>query len=75
MKLLVVHDNDGNIRSVAFTNATERLRAGLRVERGERVTEVEVKSAVEEELRSNPREFCEKFRLDEATNSLLPKKR
>jgi hypothetical protein len=75
MKLMIIHDEDGNILSVALANSAGEYRAGLRVEHKELVTEIEVEPAADGELRRHPREFCEKFRVDGVTNRLLPKKR
>jgi hypothetical protein len=75
MKILIVHDEDGNLRSVAIASTSGERLAGLRVQRGESVTEMEEESVDLAELRRDPREFCEKFRLDGATGRLLPKNR
>jgi hypothetical protein len=73
MKILIVHDEYGNICSVAIASTIGERRAGLRIQRGEFVTEVEAESVDPAELRRDPREFCEKFRLDGASGMLLLK--
>lgn len=73
MKILLVHDEYGNVRSAAITATEPNLRARLRVERGEFVTEIEEPVIAPEELRSRPREFCEGFRVDRAGGRLLAK--
>jgi len=73
MKTLIVHDEYGNIRSIATgSRSTERL-AGLRVQRGEFVAEIELWAAELEELRRHPCQFCEKFRFDRDAGRLLTK--
>jgi hypothetical protein len=73
LKILLVHDEWGNIRSAAIAGQNADRRARLRVQRGESLTEVEEESVDLQELRRNPREFCEKLRLDGTAGRLLPK--
>ncbi len=73
MKILVVHDEYGNVRSAAITATEPNLLARLRVERGEFVTEIEEPVITPKELRSRPRELCEGFRVDRAGRKLLAK--
>jgi hypothetical protein len=71
MKILVVHDEYGNIKSAAVAASEPNRRAGLRPQRGELVTEVEDPAFDPEELRRAPREFCETFRVDTAKGRLV----
>jgi hypothetical protein len=74
MKMLVVHDDLGNIKSAALVGRRRHLRAGLRPHRAELVTEVEAPPEVElRELRRNPRALSEKFRIDSVNARLVPK--
>ncbi len=73
MKILLVHDEYGNIKSVAVAAGEPNLRAGLRPQRGELVTEVEVVVFGTEELRRNPRAVSENFRVDTAGAKLVRK--
>ena len=73
MKILVVHDEYGNIRSLAIADPTRERRAGLRFQRGELVTELEEESLNLSRVFRNPREFCEEFTLDRATGKLIAK--
>lgn len=73
MRILVVLDEYGNIKSAAVPAAKLNLRAGLRPQRGEFVTEVEAPGLELEDLRSNPREIAENFRIDTICARLLRK--
>lgn len=73
MKLLVVHDEYGNIKSAAAAPAQPNLRAGLRSQRGEFVTEVEAPAIGPEQLLRNPRSISENFRVDPGNARLVPK--
>ncbi len=73
MKLLVVHDGYGNIKSAAAAPTQPDMRAGLRCQRGEFVTEVETPAIGPEELLRNPRAISERFRVDPAGARLVPK--
>jgi len=73
MKLLVVHDEYGNIKSAAAAPANPNLRAGLRPQRGQFVTEVEAPAIGPEELLRNPRALGENFRVDPVMARLVPK--
>jgi hypothetical protein len=75
MKMLVVHDELGNIRSAAVMAGEPSPRAGLRLQRGEFVTEVEVADFGPEKLRRNPRALSENFRVDTANAVLVRKQR
>ena len=73
MTILIVHDEEGNIRSIAILGSNEERCAGLRVQRGEFVMEVEAESVDFAGLRRNPREFCESFGFDRDAGRLLVK--
>ncbi len=75
MKILIVHDEYGNIRSAAIVDTSSDYRAGLRVQRGELVTMVEEQTVDPAELRHDPRGFCERFRIDRAAGRLLATRR
>jgi hypothetical protein len=69
MKLLLVHDEYGNIKSAAAP-ARLSLRAGIRPRRGEFVTEVDAPAIGPEELLHDPGAIGENFRVD-AVNAIL----
>jgi hypothetical protein len=73
MKILVVHDQYGNIKSAAVAPAGAKRRAGLRTLRGESVTEVEERGLEPQELRRSPRDFCENYRVDAVSGRLVRK--
>jgi hypothetical protein len=73
MKLIVVHDEYGNIKSAAAAPAMASLRAGLRPQRGEFVTEVEAPAIGPEELRGDLRAIGQHFRVDLVNARLVPK--
>jgi hypothetical protein len=74
MKLLVVHDELGNIKSAAVVAGEPGPRAGLHPHRGDFVIEVEAPPGVElRELRRNPRSLSENFRVDTVNHRLVHK--
>ena len=75
MKILVVHDEYGNIKSAAVTAGKPNLRAGLRPRRGEFVTELEAPAFGPQELRRDPHGLSKHFRVDVANARLVPKDR
>jgi hypothetical protein len=75
IKILVVHDVYGNIKSAAVVPGEPNRRAGLRGQRGESVTEVEGRTLEPQELRRSPRDFCEDFRIDTVSGKLMRKNR
>jgi hypothetical protein len=75
IKILVVHDVYGNIKSAAVVPDEPNRRAGLRSQRGESVTEVEGRTLEPQELRRSPRDFCEDFRIDTVSGKLMRKNR
>lgn len=75
MKILVVHDEYGNIKSAAVAPNEPDRRAGLRSQRGESVTEVEERALEPQELCRNPRDFCENYRVDTVSGRLVRKNR
>jgi hypothetical protein len=75
MKMLVVHDDLGNIKSGAMIGSRRNPRAGLRLHRGDLVTEVEAADFGREELRRNPRALSENFRVDTVNAVLVRKQR
>jgi hypothetical protein len=75
-KVLVIHDEDGNIESAAFPAGTSNVRAGLRPQRdGELVTEAEAIGLELEQIRRSPRHIVENLRLDIAHARLVAKYR
>lgn len=75
MKILVVHDVYGNIKSAAVVPDEPNRRAGLRSQRGESVTEMEERALELQELRRGPRDFCENYRVDTVSGGLVRKNR
>lgn len=75
MKILVVHDEYGSIKSAAAAPSEPNRRAGLRSQRGELVTEVEEAAFDPEELRRRAHEFCETFRIDTIVGGLVRRNR
>jgi hypothetical protein len=75
MKILLVHDDCGNIKSAAIAKTQPRLRAGLRPQRGEFVTEVDEPLIGPEQLRQNPRGLSDNFLVDTVNARLAPKHR
>jgi hypothetical protein len=75
MKILVVHDEYGNIKSAAVAPDEPGRRAGLRSQHGESVTEVEELTFELQELRRRLRDFCENYRLDAVSGRLVRKNR
>lgn len=73
MKILVVHDEYGNIKSAAIVPDEPGRRAGLRTQSGEFVTKVEEPVFEPQELRRSPREFCENYRIDLVNGRLVRK--
>ncbi len=74
MKMLVIHDDLGNIKSAALIGSRRNLRSGLRPHREDFVTEVESPPDLEaEELRRNPRGLSENFRVDTVNARLIRK--
>lgn len=74
-RILVVHDEFGNIRSAALMPEGPNRRAGLRPQRGESVTGVDSAIHGPEELRRDPRRLSETFRVDTVNATLVPKNR
>jgi hypothetical protein len=64
MKILVIHDRDGRIKSIAVPAVQLNLRAGLRPGREELVTEVDTPGIELDELRSGFHKIAETFRID-----------
>jgi len=75
MKILVLHDLYGNIKSVAVVSDEPERQAGLRNQRDESVTEVEEQALEPQELRRSPRDFCENYRVDTVSGRLVRKNR
>jgi len=75
MKILVVHDEDGNIKSAAVSKAAADLRIELGAQRGELVTEVETTMLTLEEFQRDPGELGAKFQLDAREVKLIRKNR
>ena len=75
MKILIVHDEYGNLKSAAIAADQPGRRASLRTQRGEFVTEVEEPVFEPQELRRGPREFCENYRVDAVNGRLVRKNR
>lgn len=75
MKILVVHDENGNIKSAGVAPDEPGRRAGLRTQRGESVTEVEERAFEPQELRGSPRDFCENYRVDAVSGRIVRKNR
>jgi hypothetical protein len=75
MKILVVHDEYGNLKSAAIAADEPGRRAGLRTQRGEFVTEVEEATVDPQELRRSPRDFCANHRIDPVSGRLVRKNR
>ena len=75
MRMLVVHDELGNIRSAAVAAGEGSPRAGLRLQSGEFVTEVKVLDFGPEELRRNPCALSENFCVDTVKARLVRKQR
>ena len=73
MKILVIHDEFGNIKSAAIAPDEPGRRARLRSQRGEFVTEVEEGGIDPQELRGSPRSFCENYRVDPVSGRLVRK--
>jgi hypothetical protein len=74
MKILVIHDEFGNIKSAAIAPAGPDRRGWLRSQRGESVCEVEAQDLDPQELRRSPRNFCENYRVDTVSGGLVRKK-
>jgi hypothetical protein len=64
LKILVVYDEYGRVRSVAVSNLNTPGHATLRVQRGESLIEVEEPAVDLAELRRHPQDVCEKLQLD-----------
>jgi len=75
MKILVVHDEDGNIKSAAVSKAAADLRIELGAQRGELVTEVETTMLTLEEFQRDPGGLGAKFQLDAREVKLIRKNR
>jgi hypothetical protein len=75
LKLLVVHDEYGKIKSAGAAPSRLNLRAGLRPQRGELVTEVHDPAIGPGELLRNPGAISEHFRVDAASATLVAKER
>ncbi len=75
MKILIVHDEYGNIRSAAIADERSDYCARLRVQRGEFVAEIEAQSVDLTEFRRHPHSFCERFRVDRISGKLSVKNR
>ena len=75
MKILLVHDLYGNIKSAAVVPDDTERRAGLRNQPDESVTEVEEQALEPQELRRSPRDFCENYRVDTVSGRLVRKNR
>ncbi len=73
MKLLVIHDQCGNFKSVAVAPGAIGLSAGLRAQYGELVTQVETDLLGLEDMRRNPSSIKERFRLDTDRAALIRK--
>jgi hypothetical protein len=75
VKLIVTHDEYGNIKSAAIVENRPELRAALRPRHGESITEVEASDSDIAEFRRNPFGVIENSRLDAGNARLLPKYR
>jgi hypothetical protein len=75
VKLIVTHDEYGNIKSAAIAAHRPELRAGLRPRHGESVAEVEASDSEITEFRRNPLALIENFRIDTTNAALSPKHR
>jgi hypothetical protein len=73
VKLILTHDEYGNIKSAAIVEHRPELRAGLRPRHGESVTELEASDSETAEFRCDPRCIVENFWLDTANARLLPR--
>jgi hypothetical protein len=73
VKILLVHDECGNLKSVAVPANKPDLRADLRPQRGELVTEVEVLDSELKRFRRNPCDIIENFIIDSARARLAPR--
>lgn len=74
-RLLVIHDEYGNIKSVALPAGVLGLVAGLRPQRDQLITELKETQLGLEELRRSPGAISENFRVDTNNRTLVPKSR
>ncbi len=74
MRMLVIHDELGNVKSAAIAPARTKAVAGLRPRSGEFVIELEVTVVEPEELRRNPGLLSENFCVDTVNHRLTPKR-
>jgi hypothetical protein len=71
--LIVVHDEYGNIKSVAVSAGALAPRAALKTKEGELITQIEVPNIEFDDLRRNPRGISQNFRIDPVTSALIPR--
>ena len=72
-RLLLVHDQYGNIKSAAFPSKTPALNAGLKPQSEHYVAEFEKSSINIDALLLNPQMTHDNFRIDPTTHGLMPK--
>ena len=72
-KILAVHHENGNIKSVAVVADRRELAADLRPQLGELVTEVEVLDSELERFRRNPCDIIQNFFVDRTHARLMPR--
>ncbi len=72
MRMLVIHDDLGNIKSAAIAPARTKVVAGLRPRSGEFVIELDITVVEPEELRRKPGLLSEHFRVDTVNRTLTP---